>query len=247
MERVCKPGRRNTLIYIRVSANYPLNYYNYYTEIEETFVRRRGKNLLLSPLDWALIEGWQERGVPLHVALRAIETVFDGFDKKPTTRTIKGLIYCREEIEAQYDEWLKMQIGKPDESSNATTDQSFSLESVSEHIGSVIDYLKESRNKNLRDDFDRSIARLEELHQNLTDDFELVDRTLSDIEKRLDEALLKNSDKLHLKNVGKEIIAQLKIYKTAMEPEVYKKTFDLMLLKRLREDEGIPRLSLFYL
>ena len=28
-----------------------LNYYNYFTEIEDTFVRRRGKHLLLSPID----------------------------------------------------------------------------------------------------------------------------------------------------------------------------------------------------
>jgi len=224
-----------------------LNYYNYYTEIEETFVRRRGKNLLLSPLDWALIESWQERGLPLHVALRAIETVFDGFDKKPGTRTIKGLIYCREEIEAQYEEWIKMQTGKHVESSAYAIDELFSRESVSEHIRSIIAYLKESQNEYLRDDFDRSCARLEELHQNLSDDFELVDNTLSDIEKLLDEALLKNYDKLHLKKLGKEISSLLKAYKTAMEPDVYKKTFDLMLLKRLREDEGIPRLSLFYL
>ncbi|MGI8410091.1 MAG: hypothetical protein ACR2M8_09465, partial [Pyrinomonadaceae bacterium] len=86
-----------------------------------------------------------------------------------------------------------------------------------------------------------------ELHQNLSDDFELFDNTLSDIEKLLDEALRKNYDKLHLKKLGKEISSLLKAYKTAMEPDVYKKTFDLMLLKRLREDEGIPRLSLFYL
>ena len=72
-----------------------MNYYNYYTEIEDTFVRRRAKHLLLSPLDWALMEVWQERGIPLHVALRAIESVFDAFDKKPTTRTIKGLMFGR--------------------------------------------------------------------------------------------------------------------------------------------------------
>jgi hypothetical protein len=53
-----------------------MNYYNYFTEIEDTFVRRRGKHLLLSPIDWAMIEGWQERGVPLHIVLRGIESVF---------------------------------------------------------------------------------------------------------------------------------------------------------------------------
>ena len=44
-----------------------MNYFNYFTEIEDAFVRRRGKHLLLSPMDWALIESWKELKVPLHV------------------------------------------------------------------------------------------------------------------------------------------------------------------------------------
>ena len=223
-----------------------MNYYNYFTEIEDTFIRRRAKNLLLSPIDWAMMEAWQERGIPLHVVLRSIETVFDGFDKKPGPRSIKGLLYCREEIEAQYDEWLKMQAGKANgEISQA--EESFSRESVSAHIGAVIDFLRNSNNKNLSEDFARATARLEELQTNLTDDFEVVDKTLSDIEKFIDQSFLTNSDKLHLKKLEKETMDQLKAYKKGMEPDVYKKTFDLMLLKRLREDEGIPRLSLFYM
>ncbi len=99
----------------------------------------------------------------------------------------------------------------------------------------------------MRDDFDRAIARLEELLANFSEDFELVDKSLSDIETFLDKALLTNSDKVHLKNLEKEINGQLKAYKAGMEADVYKKAFDLMLLKRLREEEGIPRLSLFYL
>ncbi|MGB7209245.1 MAG: hypothetical protein WBD27_11340 [Pyrinomonadaceae bacterium] len=224
-----------------------MNYYNYYTEIEETFVRRRGKSLLLSPIDWAMIESWQERGIPLHVALRAIENVFDGFDKKPGPRTIKGLLYCREEIEAQYEEWLRSQTGKADEKSENIVSDSFSSEIVSAHIHAIIDHLNQSANENMREDFDRAIARLEELLANFSEDFELVDKSLSDIETFLDKALLTNSDKVHLKNLEKEINGQLRAYKAGMEADVYKKTFDLMLLKRLREDEGIPRLSLFYL
>lgn len=223
-----------------------MNYYNYFTEIEDAFIRRRAKNLLLSPIDWAMMEAWQERGIPLHVVLRSIETVFDGFDKKPSTRSIKGLLYCREEIEAQYDEWLKMQAGKANGDA-PQADESFSHECVSAHIGAVMDFLKKSDNKNLSEDFDRAAARLEELQSNLTEDFEVVDKTLSDIEKFIDQAFLTNSDKTHLKKLEKETADQLKAYKKGMEPDVYKKTFDLMLLKRLREEEGIPRLSLFYL
>ena len=63
-----------------------MNYYNYFTEIEDTFIRRRGKNLFLSPLDWALIEVWQDRGIPLHIVIRSIESVFDVFDRQPPGR-----------------------------------------------------------------------------------------------------------------------------------------------------------------
>ena len=41
------------------------NYFNYFTEIEEHFQRRRGGILLLSTLDWALIETWKDAGIPL--------------------------------------------------------------------------------------------------------------------------------------------------------------------------------------
>src|SRR5215471_21340802 len=84
-----------------------LNYFSYFSEIEDTFVRRRAKHLMLSPMDWALIESWKERGVPLHVALRGIEHAFDSYDAKKQKRTVKTLLYCQEEVEAQYAEWLE--------------------------------------------------------------------------------------------------------------------------------------------
>ena len=50
------------------------NYFNYFTEIEEHFQRRRGTILLLSTLDWALIETWKEAGIPLEAHdLKALE------------------------------------------------------------------------------------------------------------------------------------------------------------------------------
>jgi hypothetical protein len=223
-----------------------LNYYNYFTEIEETFVRRRGKHLLLSPIDWAMIEGWQERGIPLHIVLRGIESVFDVFDKNPGPRTIKGLLYCREEVEAQYQDWLGMQVGRSDESSKVAS-ESFSREGIEAHIRSAIDKLRSAKDKRLKEDLERAAVRLEELKANLTDDAEITDKSLGDIEHFLDQALVTNSDKKHLKNLERETTAQLRAYKGDMEKEGYENTYRLILLKRLREDYGVPRLGLFYL
>src|SRR5215213_4508150 len=89
----------------------PLNYFNYFTEIEEAFVRRRGRHLLVSPLDWSLMESWKKLGIPLHVVLRGIEKSFDSYESKPRNRSVKTLYYCQEEVEAQFKEWLESQTG----------------------------------------------------------------------------------------------------------------------------------------
>jgi len=224
-----------------------LNYYNYFTEIEDTFVRRRGKNLLLNPLDWAMIEGWQDRGIPLHIVIRAIESVFDAFDKKPAQpRSIKSLFYCREEVEAQFLEWSNSQTGKSVHAGNGE-ESSLTKEDIAVFVENVIEKLKASVKPDLAEDFERAITRLTELKENLPDEVGSIEPSLFDIERFLDRALLTNTDSEHLRTVKKEITDQLKTYKAGMDAEAYKNTFDLMLLKRLRDDAEVPRLSLFYL
>jgi hypothetical protein len=120
-----------------------LNYFNYFTEIEDAFVRRRGKHLFLSPLDWALMETWKAEAIPLHIVLRGIEKSFDSFESKPRKRSVKSLLYCQEEVEAQYAEWLESRVGANDQTapSTAETDTStdktpFSTTAVRNHVTS---------------------------------------------------------------------------------------------------------------
>lgn len=226
-----------------------MNYFNYFSEIEDLFVRRRGKHLLLSPLDWAMMETWLERGVPLFIVLRGIETVFDGFDKNPGPRTIKGLMYCREEVEAQFAEWAAGQAGKSasaDETRSAS-DSEFDPNAVKQHIENAAKLLRSAANVYIREDLERAADRLDELAVTVITDIETIERSLNDIENFLDAALLTNSDKVHLKNMEKATSAELKPYKAGMEKDAYDSTFRLMLLKKLRESDGLPRLSMFYL
>ena len=224
-----------------------MNYFNYFTEIEETFIRRRGKNLFLSPLDWALIESWQDRGIPLHIVIRSIESVFDVFYQQPPgTRTIKSLLYCKEEIEAQYTEWAAAHAGRSS-SEDGDAETQFPIETIREHIRTSITNLEAVGVGGLAEDIRRAIVRLGELNEVLTDDPEKVDGTLGDIEKVLDRGLIANWESTHLKKIEKEVAGQLRAYRSEMDAESYKNTFDLMLLKRLREEAGIPRLGLYYL
>jgi hypothetical protein len=232
-----------------------LNYFNYFSEIEETFNRRRGKHLFLSPLDWALIETWQQRGVPLHVVLRGIEKVFDGVDSQPKRRrSVKSLMYCREEIEALHQEWLERQIGKNQENGNGEffAEKESSLlsdDSIKTHLENVRSQLVVTREKaagELREVLGRVVSRLAELEKTFADAESLED-SLTDLEKLIDQTLIQTADQKTLESFKEEINKHLASYRGKMEKEVFERTFELMLLKKLREAASVPRLSLFYL
>lgn len=231
-----------------------MNYFNYFSEIEETFNRRRGKYLFLSSLDWALIETWQERGVPLHIVLRGIEKVFDGADKSAAKRrrSVKSLLYCREEIEAQYEEWLERQVGKNgdgESKENAADSSPFSDESVKTHLENItkeVESAAQKVNAGLREVLTRVIARLDELKKSFAD-AESLEKALEDLEKIIDAALQETADAKEIETFKSEIEKQMSQYRGKMQQEVFDHTFELMLLKKLREQTGIPRLSLFYL
>src|SRR5690349_12661961 len=112
-----------------------MNYFNYFTEIEDAFVRRRGKHLFLSPLDWALMETWKQQDIPLHIVLRGIEKSFDSFEAKPRKRSVKTLLYCQEEVEAQFAEWLESRVGaNPVEEAREVNETAFSSDAVRDHL-----------------------------------------------------------------------------------------------------------------
>jgi hypothetical protein len=73
------------------------NYFNYFTEIEEYFWRKRGAHLLVSPLDWAIVETWQKSGIPLNSVLKGIDRAFESYGRSKRAaggRALKSLAYC---------------------------------------------------------------------------------------------------------------------------------------------------------
>lgn len=202
------------------------------------------------------MEMWHERGIPLHIVLRSIEDVFDAVDRQPKRkRSVKTLSFCVEEIEAQYEEWLERQIGKShangDGEASETGKESslFSNENVRRHLENAARDLEQARTKakgELREVLMRAAARLTELEKTFAD-AETLEDSLSDLEKLIDAALLETADEKTLAVLKSETEKQMTQYRGKMEQEVFDRTFDLMLLKHLREAAEIPRLSLFYL
>jgi hypothetical protein len=235
-----------------------LNYFSYFSEIEDTFVRRRGKHLILSPIDWALIESWKERGVPLHVAVRGIEHSFDSYDAKKHKRTVKTLLYCQEEVEAQYAEWLESRVGSHDKSEpdeEEPSDKSpFSRDAVLSHLMRSLQSIEElsaQAPEELRDALRRAASLVadirEEYEGGARPDTRKLEESLTGIDRMLDDAIRRAIGDDQVAVITTEVEAQLKPYKRHMDKVAYEQTRANLLRKRLREHFDVPRLSLFYL
>src|SRR5580693_3371831 len=116
------------------------NYFNYFTEIEERFQQRRGALLLLSTLDWALIETWREAGIPLDAALRGIDAAFDKYEarqKKARMRKINGLAWCAQAVMEAAEELREAAAGTAKPKSGEASDQAesgFEHDRVAAHL-----------------------------------------------------------------------------------------------------------------
>ena len=231
-----------------------MNYFNYFTEIEDAFVRRRGKHLFLSPMDWALMETWKQQGIPLHIVLRGVEKSFDSYEARPRKRTVKTLLYCQEEVEAQYAEWVEARVGSSSPSAETESDKTpFSFAAISQHLQRTRNALSElarSRNDDLSEALTRAAALLVEIEKDFASGATLDTRKLEDsltgLERMLNDAMLSVAAASTLDEFKKGVKDQLKPYRAQMDAAAYKQTFDNLLLKRLREQFAIPRLSLFF-
>lgn len=214
-------------------------------------------------MDWALIESWKEMGVPLHIALRGIEKAFDSWESKPRKRSVKTLLYCQEEVEAQYAEWLEARVGAEveDEPAGEAEDTSsdklpFNRTAILEHLRHVrtqIAALVQTRSDSIEpvEALTRAVTQLSDLEreveQSRQPEAQKLEVSLTGIERMLSDALRQSAPEEQQAELSAEIKKQLKPYRAHMEASVYEQTVNNLFLNRLREQLGIPRLSLFYL
>jgi hypothetical protein len=208
-------------------------------------------------MDWALMETWQQQGIPLHIVLRGVEKSFDSYEARPRKRSIKTLLYCQEEVEAQYAEWIEAHVGSSTNSENAEPESDktpFSFAAISEHLQRNRNSLSELAQSRKPDDLSealmRAVALLGDIEKDFASGARLDTRKLEDsltgLERMLNDAMLSVAGSSTLDEFNKGVKDQLKPYRSQMDAAAYKQTFDNLLMKRLREQFAIPRLSLFY-
>jgi hypothetical protein len=237
-----------------------MNYYNYFTEIEEHFVRRRGKHLLISPMDWGLIAAWRDAGVPLQVALRGIDIAMDGFfARQRGSSKVNTLCYCHDSVMAEYANHLESHVGesqeKPQEGASAEKKASpgsaMVLELISERIGEIKALSAKQLHESTQAGVDRVLARLEEVLINLQSagrfDSESLERDLAIIDELLVTGLRATVLPEQMRGWEQEAKKELKVYRKKLPKETYEKIHGNYIRDRIHRNFSIGELSIFRL
>jgi hypothetical protein len=230
------------------------NYFNYFTEIEERFQKRRGSLLLLSTLDWALIETWREAGISLDAVLRGIDAAFDKYETRQArgrTRRINGLAWCAQAVMEAVEESREAAAGTNSETFAAEAESGFERERVVAHLESVADAYQASH---IASEASQSTStRLRELASVLRAeggtkfDMESLERTLIVLEEKFLAALIAAAPEELLVGLREQAARELAPYRSRMGAVQLRQVERQFTQKQLLAHYNFPRLSLFYM
>jgi hypothetical protein len=240
------------------------NYFNYFTEIEEHFQRRFGSILLLSTVDWVLMETWKDAGIPLEAVLRGIDVTFEHYERRPSkTRKINGLGFCSQEVLAAAEAMKEAAVGAANPGgqsvalSTSGVGQGFEPEVIAAFLRRNADLLEAARlpwsagvsvhavaadsaatlrKLALESESGKAASRLEDLERHLTV-----------LEDKIFAALLAATPDEEIVAVRAQADRELAPYRRKMAPAHIEQLHKQYVHKRLLEKYGLPRLSLFYM
>lgn len=223
------------------NGEWRLNYFSYFTEVEEHFQRARGTGLfLMSPLDWALVESWKNAGIPLEAVLRGIDAAFEKWrSRRQKHQMINSLAYC---AQAVLKEAEAMTANRPSPSS--TAGPAIPPEAVQNHLEKALSALGSRPGYGEIAAGLRAVLENLEAHLGDLEDLELRLTALEDKMASIARARLSDEQLLEMR---RELERELRPYRSRMSAEQLARLEKSFLDRKVYELESLPRLSLFYL
>jgi hypothetical protein len=233
------------------------NYFNYFTEIEEHFWKKRGAHLLVSPLDWAIMETWQKAGVPLEAALQGIDRAFESYQRsrRGAGKALKSLAYCTDAVLEAAEQRQEAATGAQT-TPKAGAKEPFSRDELLAYLRRHADQLQQAATRcessqpllaTLFKHIVQSIASSSGILETPgTLPLEDLERQLTILDDKIYAALLTHAHENLLLKIRREVDSQLSSYRRKMKADQLALVERQYSQKRLLDEFHLPRLSLYY-
>ncbi len=234
------------------------NYFNYFTEIENYFWKKRGAHLLVSPLDWAIMETWQKAGVPLDAVLKGIDHAFESYQRsrRGGGKPLKSLAYCTDSVLEAAEEQLESAAGSAPKNGKAAAKEPFSRDELKVYFAKNASQIAKVASGTGSTGGELG-GRLREIAESLNAaailleapgalDLEDLERRLTVLDDKLQSVLTGHASEETMLKIRREMDGQLAAYRRKMKAEQIALVEKQYLQKRVLEEFGLPRLSLYY-
>jgi len=211
-----------------------LNYFNYFTEIENFYQTKRESFTLISSLDWVLIESWKEQGIPLEIVLKGIDRAFSR-----SKRRINSLAYCMRAVEEVLNDSKETRIDRPELPEIPKNEIQSFLDSIS------------GKTLALGTTFPEFAARITSIAEAVrtvdASNFREAEQTLGALEERLIAILKVASSESVMLEIQRGVESDLAPCRSTMTAEQLSMLEQQLWRRKLMERYELARLSLFYL
>jgi hypothetical protein len=225
------------------------DYFNYFSDIEERFCQRRGTHLLVSSIDWALMETWKEAGISLDAVLRGIDAAFDKYDRRPSkTRKVNSLAYCTQEVLVAAEEIAEAAVGTARETRETGVATAEIVAYLQRNAASLEKaQVPEAARALVAEDAKSLRALVLSLEGQAAAPLEDLERRLTVMEEKLFAALLTSTSDDEIVAIRAQAERELAPYRSKMTSPQIEQLMKQFTHKKLLERYNLPRLSQFYL
>lgn len=203
----------------------------------------------MSPVDWALMEEWEEKGVPLNIVLSTIDELFDQVQADPKrSGSIRTLAYCKDAVEARYSTWKESMIGAPETEPEESSEETGTGAGMAGRLALLESSLVESLpglDGSVRDAVSSASENISGLSKDGSDAD--IEEVLDGLDESIDEALFRSLGDEERKTLRHKALEELGRRRTLMTDAALEQTIERMIRRELRKESGIPILGMFRL
>ena len=109
---------------------------DYIKDIEKYFLSLAGEGIMLSSMDYTLIQGWKNKGIPKEVVFKGINRAFEISRAKdgPDSNSLRNLKQCVQYIESSIEEYKPILGSQDSEAESFDNEQGSILEKLNKYI-----------------------------------------------------------------------------------------------------------------
>jgi transcription termination factor NusB len=234
------------------------NYFEYFTEIEECYRRCRGTPVMISTLDWALLESWREAGVPLTAVLQGIERTFEKYAKRPRRFSkVNSLAYCSQAVLEAADALAAGRTDAARRPSSHAPRAPFTREQIQGYLRGNARAVRDAAAKRREAadligsaEFEEAATALERIADGIKEapeNLEPIENEVSALEEKLTASATRACAAEMLAGLRAQVQRGIAPYRSKMSAPQLDLLERQMLKRALYEHYHLPRLSTFYL